>query len=87
LTCTNDGANPAGIGDSAGLVEYYNESVVSSWFTSFADAPGGFSEEMKEIQIALGTELWYQNQFALRAGYFYEHPTKGNRQYFTLGAV
>jgi hypothetical protein len=77
---------PPALGDSAGLVEYYNESVVSSWFTSFADAPGGFSEEMKEIQIALGTELWYQNQFALRAGYFYEHPTKGNRQYFTLGA-
>ncbi|HMT30819.1 MAG TPA: PorV/PorQ family protein, partial [Bacteroidia bacterium] len=29
---------------------------------------------------------WYDNQFAFRAGYFYEHATKGNRKYFTLGA-
>ena len=50
------------------------------------DAPGGFSEELKEFQTSLGAEYWYNNQFALRAGYFYENPTKGNRQYFTLGA-
>ena len=60
--------------------------MVSSWFNSFGDAPGGFSEELKEVQASVGAEFWYQNQFALRAGYFYENPTKGNRQYFTLGA-
>ena len=77
---------PPAVGDSAGLVEYRSKSVVSSWFTSFADAPGGFSEELKEFQIAIGSELWYENQFAFRVGYFYENPSKGNRKYFTVGA-
>lgn len=77
---------PPAIGDSAGLVKYRNQGVVSSWFNSLGDAPGGFSEELKEFQASLGAEFWYQNQFALRAGYFYENPLKGNRQYFTVGA-
>ncbi len=77
---------PPALGDSAGLVKYRNQGVVSSWFSSFGDAPGGFSEELKEFQFSLGGEFWYQNQFAFRAGYFYENPNKGNRQYFTLGA-
>ena len=77
---------PPLVGDSAGLVAYRNKGVVSSWFGSFGDAPGGGSEEFKEIQASLGAEFWYMNQFALRAGYFYENPLKGNRKYFTLGA-
>jgi hypothetical protein len=77
---------PPAIGDSAGLVDYHSKGVVNSWFSSFGDAPGGFSEEIKEVQASLGAEFWYQNQFAFRAGYFYENPTKGNRKYFTLGA-
>jgi hypothetical protein len=68
------------------LNKYHDQSVVSSWFSSFTDAPGGFSEELQEIQISGGIEYWYQNQFALRAGYFYENPNKGDRQYFTAGA-
>lgn len=71
--------------DSAGLVEYRNKSVIGSWFSSFGDAPDGFSEEMKEFQVSLGAEYWYNNQFALRAGYFYENKDKGNRRYFTAG--
>jgi len=67
------------------LTEYRSKSVMSSWFTSFSDAPGGFSEEMKEFQISFGAEYWYNNQFALRTGYFYEDKTKGNRRYFTMG--
>lgn len=63
-----------------------DSSVPSAIFGSFSDAPGGFSEEMREISYALGTEYLYNQQFALRAGFFYEDPTKGNRQYFTLGA-
>ncbi len=64
---------------------YRNKSVMSSWFSSFGDAPNGGSEELKELQFSLGAEYWYNNQFALRAGYFYEDKTKGNRRYFTTG--
>jgi len=63
-----------------------NRSVVSGIFGSFSDAPGGASEELQEITYSTGAELWFHNQFALRSGYFYENPNKGNRQYFTLGA-
>ncbi|KKK81265.1 hypothetical protein LCGC14_2815230 [marine sediment metagenome] len=61
---------------------------------SFYDAPGVlmddgsrsiFREEMNEIMIGIGTEYWYREQFAIRAGYFHEHQTKGNRKYVTLG--
>jgi hypothetical protein len=61
-------------------------SVASGVFQSFSDAPGGFSEEFKEIIYATGVEYWYDNQFAVRAGYFHEAQTKGNRQFVTLGA-
>ncbi len=73
-------------GDSAGLADYHNQGVVSSWFSSFSDAPGGFSEELQEFQISVGAEYSYNNQFSFRTGYFYENPNKGNRQYFTVGA-
>jgi hypothetical protein len=63
-----------------------NRGLVNGMFTSFADAPGGFKEELKEINYSIGIEYWYDNQFAVRAGYFHEPRTKGNRQYFTLGA-
>ncbi|MHB1179426.1 MAG: PorV/PorQ family protein, partial [Daejeonella sp.] len=63
-----------------------DRSVPSGIFGSFSDAPGGFSEELSEISYSLGTEYWYNKQFALRSGYFYETPTKGDRRYFTVGA-
>lgn len=63
-----------------------NVSVVSGIFQSFGDAPGGFNEEMREINFSLGTEYWYNNQFAIRAGYFNEHNTKGGRKFFTFGS-
>ncbi len=62
-----------------------NRSVVAGMLGSFTDAPGGFQEELNEISISLGAEYWYDQQFALRAGYFHEHQSKGNRKYFTLG--
>lgn len=55
-------------------------------FQSFGDAPGGFSEEMKEFTWALGVEYMYDNAFAVRTGYFNENDLKGGRKYFTLGA-
>lgn len=63
-----------------------NRSVPAGIFGSFSDAPGGFSEEMQEISYSPGIEYRYNKQFALRAGYFYENPAKGDRQYLTLGA-
>jgi hypothetical protein len=77
---------PPALGDSAGLVAYHDKGVVSSWFSSFGDAPGGFKEELKEFQISVGVEYTYNDQFSLRTGYFYENPLKGDRQYFTVGA-
>jgi hypothetical protein len=65
--------------------EYRQQGVLSSWFKSFADAPNGASEEFKEFQMSVGAEYWYNNQFAVRAGYFHEDQTKGNRRYFTTG--
>ncbi len=58
------------------------EGMVQSWY----DAPAGFPEEMREFYFATGVEYWYNKVFALRGGFFYEDATKGNRQYFTLGA-
>jgi hypothetical protein len=63
-----------------------NVSVPVAIFQSFYDAPGGFKEELREITYSFGLEYWYNNQFAIRGGYFYEDPTKGNRKYFTAGA-
>ena len=75
-----------------------NVSVVSGIFQSFGDAPGEidvdgnpvpgsiFKEEMRELNISAGFEYWYANQFALRAGYFHEHNTKGGRKYLTFGS-
>ena len=76
---------PPAEGDAAALTAYRNKSVIGSWFSSFGDASGGFSEELKEFMISVGAEYWYNNQFALRAGYFYENKTKGDRRYFTAG--
>jgi hypothetical protein len=55
-------------------------------FQSFTDAPGGGVEEFHEIDWSGGMEYTYDNQFAARAGFFYESPTKGGREYFTMGA-
>ena len=62
-----------------------DQGWIQGMFSSFGDAPGGFSEELKEFTYALGAEYLYNNAFALRTGYFHESVDKGNRQYFTLG--
>lgn len=63
-----------------------DKSVLGGIFSSFTDAPGGFKEELQEVNVSLGVEYWYQEQFALRAGYFYENENKGNRKFITAGA-
>ena len=60
-------------------------SVVQGMMQSWYDAPGGFSEEMREFSFAVGTEYWYTDVLALRGGFYYEDLTKGNRKYATLG--
>jgi hypothetical protein len=69
-------------------------STVLGMVQSFYDAPGEprsngtysvFAEEIHEIAYSTGVEYWYRGQFAIRAGYFHEHSTKGNRKYFTVG--
>jgi hypothetical protein len=62
------------------------KNVLSGMFGSFGDAPGGFKEELREINLSLGAEYGYNDLFFVRAGYFYEHKLKGNRQFLTLGA-
>ncbi|MFM2214239.1 MAG: hypothetical protein RL427_1502 [Bacteroidota bacterium] len=65
----------------------YNKiNWVSGILKSFNDAPGGFSEELKEFTYSLGTEYLYQDSFAFRLGYFHESPIKGARKFFSLGA-
>lgn len=65
--------------------DYKDLSPIRGVFRSFGDAAGGFSEELKEITLGGGAEYWYDNQFAIRMGYFYEHYSKGNRKYFSVG--
>lgn len=65
---------------------YRSIGWVPGIFKSFGDAPGGFSEELKEITYSIGAEYMYQDSFAFRAGYFHESPEKGARKFFSLGA-
>lgn len=66
--------------------DYYSVSSIGGIFKSFGDAPGGFKEEFQELRWSFGAEYTYNDRFMLRAGYHYENPHKGNRQYFTVGA-
>ena len=66
--------------------EYYNISSISGMFKSFGDAPGGFKEELEEVNWSVGAEYIYNDKFSLRAGYHHESENKGNRKYFTVGA-
>lgn len=66
--------------------EYDDVSAISGIFKSFSDAPGGFKEELKEINYGVGAEYVYNDKFSLRAGYHHESQSKGNRKYFTVGA-
>jgi hypothetical protein len=71
--------------DGNGVPDYKEQSSIGAIFTSWADAPEGFSEELKEFYYSFGLEYDYNRLFRVQAGYFYEHPQKGGRQYFTVG--
>ena len=65
--------------------DFREKPLFEEIFESFTDAPGGSSEEMSEISFSVGAEYWYNKQFSFRAGYFFESPNKGNRQFLTAG--
>lgn len=68
------------------LQNWKDMSPITGIFKSFSDAPGGASEELREINYSIGAEYNYNQQFFLRGGYYHESKYKGNRQYFGLGA-
>ncbi len=74
--------------DAPGRVLYDEDGTILRNADNTAQVESGsvLQEELREINHSFGMEYWYADQFAVRAGYFYEHPTKGNRQYFTIGA-
>ena len=72
-------------GDNDGVADHRQKTLFEGVFGSFGDATGGFEEEIQELMYTLGLEYWYDDQFAVRTGYFYEHPLKGARQYLTFG--
>lgn len=79
---------PTPPGENASIEEvnaYRSQSPIGGMFSSFGDAPGGFNEEMKEFMLSWGAEYVYNKILAIRAGYFYEAPTKGDRQFLTAG--
>jgi hypothetical protein len=90
IYATDDGGNPLAPDPETGELQIESGKnpdvpIVTGMLQSFYDAPGGFSEELKEITISSGLEYWYNKQFALRAGYFHESASKGNRKYITAG--
>jgi hypothetical protein len=65
--------------------EINQKNIVNGIISSFSDAPGGFSEELREINISAGLEYAYNDLMFARVGYFYEDPNKGGRQYLSMG--
>jgi len=88
--CLNENAGTTGPNTcdqsgEPGIPDYREQSMFSGVLGSFSDAPGGFSEEIRELSYSFGLEYWYDKQFAVRAGYYTENATKGNRKFFTIG--
>lgn len=71
--------------DGDGRADWKDQSPISSILSSWSDAPEGFQEELREFVYSVGLEYWYDQQFAVRAGYFNEHVQKGNRKFLTVG--
>ena len=79
---TPDTAKQQGLKD---VYDFKEKSTIGAIFSSWGDAPGGFSEELKEYNLSFGVEYWYNKLFAVRTGYFYETSTKGGRNFLTAG--
>ncbi len=68
-----------------GVSDYREQSPIRAMFSSFSDDELGAKGEFRELMYSVGVEYWYDNQFAVRAGYYSEHETKGNRKFLTVG--
>jgi hypothetical protein len=95
LSFTNDGRNRFNfIVDASKLMvptplpgtNVNQKDLLPGVFGSFSDAPDGFKEELQEVALSIGAEYWYNDVFAIRAGYFGENKNKGDRKFFTAGA-
>ncbi len=71
--------------DGNGILDYKEQSMFGGVLGSFSDAPDNGAEEFRELMYSIGVEYWYDKQFAVRAGYYHEHASKGNRKFFTVG--
>ncbi len=71
--------------DQDGIPDWKEDGPIQGIFSSFSDAPGGFTEELQEIMLSFGAEYWYDRLFAVRAGYYTEAQTKGARRFITVG--
>lgn len=81
-----DDSQPAGSATVKAINdERQQQGIISGLFNSFSDAPGGFKEELQEINLGGGFEYSYNNTIMARAGYFYENQHKGDRQYLSFG--
>jgi len=81
----NPADNPNYDKDQNGIADFREKGTFAGILGSFGDAQGGFSEELKEINYSFGIEYWYDKQFAVRAGYYYENFLKGDRKFLTVG--
>lgn len=77
--------NDNGDGTGNGIADFREKGTFAGILGSFSDAPGGFSEELQEINYSFGVEYWYDKQFAVRAGYYFENFLKGDRKFLTVG--
>jgi hypothetical protein len=76
------------VGTATGIVQSFYDAPGQFDPETNSIVPGSiFTEELREINISGGLEYWYDKQFAFRSGYFFEHLTKGNRQFITIGAA
>jgi long-subunit fatty acid transport protein len=91
LTIANDFNKMLVESDSAGAKPWY-QAVFSAWgpttvdLNTTDDDPGRRLNTFQQMTIATGLEYWYNDRFAIRSGYFYEHPYYGNREFLTFGA-
>lgn len=88
LTIANDVSKVMARTDTSGNAQNIFKSVFSSWDSFTRDTGNGpvTLSLSEQLMWATGLEYWYNDLFAVRGGYYYEHPNNGDRQYMTLGA-
>lgn len=67
------------------IKRYYDTGAFAGLFRSFTDAPGGFSEELREWEHSVGFELCYDRMAYARVGFRYQDSEKGNDTGFSAG--